>query len=123
MRVEELNMSAATELALMRAGIETVEELKAMTSGELAAVRGIGMRSLNEIVLALAAHEGKDSGGWYTIPGDWPPLKTPVRVKLRSGETLIAKWVYAKWTLPNGKRLMSGDVVGWRPITTEESED
>ena len=123
MRVEELKMSAATELAILRAGIETVEELRAMTSGELVAIRGIGMRSLNEIVLALAAHEGNDSGSWYIYPGDWPPLNTPVRVKLRSGQTLIAKWAYARWTLPRGKRLMPGAVVGWRPITTEESEE
>lgn len=49
MPIEDLDFSFRTYDCLKRHGVETVEQLRAMTHGELCAVRNLGKRNMDEI--------------------------------------------------------------------------
>lgn len=50
MRIDELDFSVRTYNCLMRAGINTVEELCNRTSDDICKVRNLGRMSLQEII-------------------------------------------------------------------------
>jgi DNA-directed RNA polymerase alpha subunit len=54
--LEELDFSVRTYNCLRRAGINTLGEIVSKTSDELAKIRNLGSKSLNEIVMTLEKH-------------------------------------------------------------------
>lgn len=55
--IDELDLSVYTYNILKRSGIDTIPELQAMSDEELAKLRGMGLRSLNEIKTKLKEYQ------------------------------------------------------------------
>ena len=53
MRIEDLELSFRSSNCLIRAGINTVEELCNKTSDDMMKVRNLGKKSLDEVLLKL----------------------------------------------------------------------
>lgn len=54
--IEELNLSVRAYNCLKRAGIDTVEQLTAMTPERLYIVRNLGRKQIEEVLTAMKSH-------------------------------------------------------------------
>lgn len=53
MKIEELDLSVRTYLALRRYGINTTDDLCKMSEGDIIRVRNLGRKSLEELLLKM----------------------------------------------------------------------
>ena len=53
MKIEELDLSVRTYLALRRYGINTTDDLCNMSEGDVVRVRNLGRKSLEELLLKM----------------------------------------------------------------------
>ena len=60
MKIEELDLSLRIYNALKRAGIDDVEQVRAMTVRDILSIRSIGVRSLAEIAEKVWDRTGED---------------------------------------------------------------
>ena len=81
MKLEKLDLSVRTFNILKRAGIDTVEELAALSDTELQNIRNLGRRSYDEIKEKLSDIEvAPKTIPWTDIVDGLPPIGVPLIV-------------------------------------------
>lgn len=81
MKLEKLNLSVRTFNILKRAGINTAEELAALSDMELQNIRNLGRRSYDEIKEKLSDIEvAPKTTTWTDIEDGLPPVGVPLIV-------------------------------------------